>query len=165
MYKIVLDTETTGFDPKSCKLVEIGAVELDDNNQPTGAVFHTYINPEQPVPDEVVLIHGLTTDYLKNFPTFNEIKADFLKFIEGKELVAHNLPFDLGFLNHELGFELSNKMTDTLKLAKAAFPDMRCNLDTLCERFDIDTSKRTTHGALLDAELLAKVYCKLMEMK
>lgn len=165
MHKVIFDTETTGFDPKNCKLVEIGAIEIDENNQPTGAVFHTYINPEQIVPDEVVQIHGLTTDYLKDFPTFDKIKDDFLKFIDGKELIAHNISFDLGFLNHELGFELTNKMTDTLKLAKAAFPNMRCNLDALCERFGINTNKRDVHGALLDAELLSQVYCKLVRKK
>jgi len=165
MHKIVFDTETTGFYYESCKLVEIGAVELDDNNQPTGAVFHTYITPEQDVPEEVVKIHGLTTEYLKDFPTFNEVKDSFLKFIEGKELIAHNMQFDLGFLNHELGFELPNKMTDTLNLARAAFPNMRCNLDALCERFGIDASNRNLHGALLDAELLSQVYRKLTAKK
>ncbi|MBR1599946.1 MAG: DNA polymerase III subunit epsilon [Alphaproteobacteria bacterium] len=163
MHKVVFDTETTGFDPKQNKLVEIGAVELDENNQPTGQIFHVYINPKQKVSEEAVQVHGLTSDFLADKPTFAEIKDGFLKFIEGKELIAHNLPFALGFINHELGFELTNKMTDTLKLAKAAFPNMRCNLDALCERFDIDTSKRNVHGALLDAELLSQVYCKLIK--
>lgn len=163
MYKVVFDTETTGLDSKQNKLVEIGAVEINENNQPTGRIFHVYINPEQDVPETAVQIHGLTSEFLADQPTFAAVKDDFLKFIKGKELIAHNLSFDLGFINHELGFELTNKMTDTLKLAREIFPDMRCSLDALCKRFNIDSGKRDSHGALLDAELLSQVYCKLVQ--
>lgn len=162
MKKIVLDTETTGFDPhKGDKIVEIGALELDEDNCPTGQTFHTYINPKREVPEEAAKIHGLTYDFLKNYPTFSKIKKDFLSFIEGKALIAHNLPFEVSFLNSELGFELSNKMIDTLEIAKKAFPDTLCSLDALCKRFKISPKTIKEQGAMLDVMCLAKVYQKL----
>lgn len=165
MYKIVLDTETTGLDFKKHKLVEIGAIELNSRNRPTGLFFHAYINPKRKVSFEAEQVHGLTFDFLKNYPTFNQVKKDFLKFIEGKELIGHNLFFDLAFLNHELKFNLKNKTTDTLPLARKAFPGKRCSLDALCGYYHIDTSARYYHGALLDAKLLSDVYRNLIKKK
>ena len=162
MKKIVLDTETTGFDPhKGDKIVEIGALELDEDNCPTGQTFHTYINPECEVSEEAIKIHGLTNNFLKDCPTFNEIKDDFLRFIEGKTLIGHHLPFDINFLNNELGLELPNKMIDTLEIAKKAFPDTLCSLDALCKRFKISPKTIKEQGAMLDVMCLAKVYQKL----
>lgn len=163
--KVVLDTETTGFSVNAGdRLIEIGAVELDDKNHPTGALFHVYINPQRDVPKEATKIHGLTTEFLKDYPTFNMIKADFLKFIEGKELIAHNLPFELSFLNYELGFELPNKATDTLMLAKKIFPKATNTLDSLCRRFSVNIVDIPYKGGLLDAYCLARVYRKLMQI-
>lgn len=162
MKKIVLDTETTGFDPyKGDRIVEIGALELDEDDCPTGQTFHAYINPEREVPEEVAKIHGLTYDFLKNYPTFSDIKEDFLRFIEGKVLIGHHLPFDINFLNNELGLELPNKMIDTLEMAKKAFPDTLCTLDALCERFRINSKSKGKTAVLLNVLCLAKVYQKL----
>lgn len=162
MKKVVFDTETTGFDPyKGDKIVEIGALELDEDNCPTGQTFHTYINPECEVSEEAIKIHGLTNNFLKGYPTFSEIKDDFLRFIEGKTLIAHNLPFDLGFLEHELGFNLPNKMIDTLEMAKNSFPDAVCSLDALCEKFKINPKTKSAKGVLLNVLCLAKVYQNL----
>lgn len=166
--EIVFDTETTGLNPKEGdKLVEIGAIELV-NHIPTGNIYHCYINPLRDVPEEAVKVHGLTTDFLKNYPKFSDIAKDFLNFIGNDGiLVAHNAPFDMGFINHELkhnGFETLEKhqVVDTLEIAKSKFPGLRNNLDALCKRFNIDNSKRTKHGALLDAELLSEVYLELL---
>lgn len=166
--EIVFDTETTGLDPKTGdKLVEIGALELI-NHIPTGRTYHQYINPMRDVPEEVVKIHGLSNDFLKNYPKFSEIASDFLSFVgDDAIMVAHNATFDMNFVNYELkhgGFDTleKNKVIDTLEIAKSKFPGARNNLDALCHRFNIDNSKRTKHGALLDAELLSEVYLELL---
>lgn len=166
--EIVFDTETTGFDPTTGdKLVEIGAVELV-NHVPTGKTYHQYINPEREVPEEVVKVHGLTTEYLKDFPVFSEIAQEWVDFIgDDGILVAHNASFDIKFINYELakaGYEEYkwDRVIDTLEIAKNKFPGQRNNLDALCKRFNIDNSARTFHGALLDAQLLAEVYLELL---
>lgn len=166
--EIVFDTETTGFDPTTGdKLVEIGAVELI-NHVPTGKTYHQYINPERDVPEDVVKVHGLTTEYLKDFPIFSEIAQDFIDFVgEDGVLVAHNAAFDMKFINYELkhfGYPVYgwDRVVDTLEIAKKKFPGQRNNLDVLCKRFNIDNSARTFHGALLDAQLLAEVYLELL---
>ena len=165
--EIVFDTETTGFDAdKGDKLVEIGAVELI-NHIPTGVTFHKYINPQRDVPEEAYRVHGLSYEYLKQFPTFIEIADEWLDFVGDSILVAHNANFDMTFVNYELKtinrptLE-NNKVIDTLDIAKRLFPGSRVNLDALCKRFGIDNSNRTKHGALLDAELLADVYLQLI---
>ena len=166
--EIVFDTETTGFDPLTGdRLVEIGAVELI-NHVPTGRTYHQYINPEREVPEEVVKVHGLTTEFLKDFPVFEKVAQDFIDFIgDDGILVAHNATFDMKFINYELknlGYEEYkwDRVIDTLEIAKNKFPGQRNNLDVLCKRFGIDNSARTFHGALLDAQLLAEVYLELL---
>lgn len=166
--EIVFDTETTGFDPhQGDKLVEIGAIELI-NHIPTGRTYHQYINPLRDVPEDAFKIHGLSTEFLKNYPRFSEIAKDFLSFVgDDGIMVAHNAPFDMSFINYELkhnGFDTLNnhEVIDTLEIAKSKFPGARNNLDALCHRYNIDNSKRTKHGALLDAELLAEVYLELL---
>lgn len=166
--EIVFDTETTGFDPATGdKLVEIGAVELI-NHIPTGKTYHQYINPEREVPEEVVKVHGLTTEYLKDFPIFADVAQNLIDFVgDDGILVAHNAPFDMKFINYELqrlGYEEYkwDRVVDTLEIAKNKFPGQRNNLDALCKRFNIDNSARTFHGALLDAQLLAEVYLELL---
>lgn len=168
MREICFDTETTGFDPQTGdRLVEIGAVELI-NHLPTGKIFHEYINPEREVPEEVVKVHGLTTQFLADKPKFNEIAQKWVDFIgEDGILVAHNAEFDLKFINFELkkcGFNTYDwdRVVDTLAIARTEFPGARNNLDALCRRFNIDNSARTFHGALLDAQLLAEVYLQLL---
>lgn len=168
MREIVLDTETTGMDPlDGHRLVEIGCVELE-NHLPTGRTYHQYINPERDVPEEVVAVHGLTTERLASEPTFGEIVGDFLDFLgEDSKLVIHNAEFDMKFINAELkmfGFPDFDKkrVFDTLALARKKFPGSPANLDALCRRFHIDNSNRTLHGALLDSELLAEVYLELL---
>ena len=165
--EIVFDTETTGFDyAKGDRLVEIGAVELI-NHMPTGVTYHQYINPERDVPEEVIKVHGLTYDFLKDFPTFEKIVDEWLDFVGDARLVAHNASFDINFVNYEqkqIGrkeFDWAN-VTDTLEIARGMFPGARCSLDALCKRFEIDNSCRTFHGALLDAQLLAEVYLELL---
>lgn len=166
--EIVFDTETTGLSPENGdKLVEIGAVELI-NHIPTGKTYHQYINPERNVPEEVVAVHGLTEDFLKNYPVFADIAQDFVDFVgDDGLLVAHNASFDIKFINYELRKigkkEYSwDKVVDTLEIARQKFPGSKNNLDALCKRFNIDNSHRTKHGALLDAELLADVYLELL---
>jgi len=166
--EIVFDTETTGLDPlKGDRLVEIGAVELI-NHVPTGRTFHQYINPERDVPEEVVKVHGLTTEYLKDFPVFSEIAQQWIDFVgEDGILVAHNASFDIKFINYELsraGHQEYqwDRVVDTLEIARNKFPGQRNSLDALCKRFNIDNSARTFHGALLDAQLLAEVYLELL---
>lgn len=166
--EIVFDTETTGFDPATGdKLVEIGAVELI-NHVPTGKTYHQYINPEREVPEEVVKVHGLTTEFLKDYPVFADVAQEWVDFIgDDGILVAHNASFDIKFINYELkrlgyaGYEW-DRVVDTLEIAKSKFPGQRNNLDVLCRRFGIDNSARTFHGALLDAQLLAEVYLELL---
>lgn len=168
MREIVLDTETTGFDPdKGDRLVEIGAVELM-NHLPTGRTFHKYVNPERDVPAEAVAVHGLTTEFLRDKPLISEVIGEFLDFIGGDaKLVIHNASFDMKFLNAEL--KLCGKPTlpwaralDTLALAREKFPGAQNSLDALCRRFGIDNSSRVLHGALLDSEILAEVYLELI---
>ena len=163
--KVVFDTETTGFNlENNHKLIEIGAFELDENNQFTGKTFHHYINPKREIPEEITAINGLTQEFLQDYPTFAEIQADFLKFIDGKTLIAHNLPFDLGFLEKELGVNLPNKMIDTLVLAKMLFPKNKNHLDELCLKFAIDYSDVPYSGTLLNAHCLACVYQNLINI-
>lgn len=165
--EIVFDTETTGFEyAKGDRLVEIGAIELV-NHLPTGKTYHQYINPEREVPEEVVKVHGLTYDFLKDFPTFDKVADQWLEFIGDAKLVAHNASFDMNFVNYELKQLGKPEMDwalciDTLEIARSMFPGARCSLDALCRRFEIDNSARTFHGALLDAELLAEVYLELL---
>lgn len=167
MREIVLDTETTGFDPATGdKLVEIGCVELM-NFLPTGKHFHVYINPERAVPSEATAIHGITDEFLKDKPTFGEIVGEFVDYIGEAKLVIHNAEFDVKFLNAEMkmfGFPSidNRRIVDTLKIAREKFPGSPANLDALCRRFGIDNSNRTLHGALLDSQLLAEVYLELM---
>lgn len=168
MREICFDTETTGFDPETGdRLVEIGAVELI-NHIPTGKIFHEYINPEREVPEEVVKVHGLTTEFLRDKPTFSKIAQSWVEFIgDDGILVAHNAEFDLKFINYELkkcGYKTYDwdRVVDTLAIARNEFRGARNSLDALCKRFNIDNSARTFHGALLDAQLLAEVYLQLM---
>ena len=165
--EIVFDTETTGFDyVKGDRLIEIGAVELI-NHMPTGRTYHQYINPEREVPDDAVKVHGLTYEILKEYPTFDKIADSWIDFIGDAKLVAHNVSFDMNFVNYELKQLSKQEMNwdrciDTLEIARSMFPGARCSLDALCKRFNIDNSARTFHGALLDAELLAEVYLELL---
>ncbi len=165
MRQIVLDTETTGLEAKlGHRIVEIAAVELN-SRQLTGRRLHHYLNPERKSDEGALQVHGLTSGFLQDKQKFCNIAHEFISFIENAELIIHNAPFDVGFLNRELGLaelqSLDNycdHVTDTLKLAKELHPGKRNNLNALCERYLIDNSKRKLHGALLDAELLAEVY-------
>lgn len=166
MREIVLDTETTGLDPlQGDRLVEVGCVELF-NGIPTGQSFQRYINPEREMPEAAFAVHGLSTEFLKNNPVFAEIADDLLAFLGDARLVIHNAAFDLGFLNAELeraGKALvgRDRVVDTLLLARRKHPGASNRLDDLCARYGIDLSRRTKHGALLDAEILAEVYIEL----
>ncbi|WP_068084461.1 DNA polymerase III subunit epsilon [Polycladidibacter stylochi] len=166
MREISFDTETTGLNPlDGDRLVEIGGVELM-NLVPTGRVYHVYINPQRDMPEEAYRVHGLSAEFLADKPLFSEVADDFLEFVGDARLVIHNAPFDMGFINMELGRinrpPISNtQVLDTLKMARRKFPTGSASLDALCSRFGIDNSKRTKHGALLDAELLAEVYLEL----
>jgi DNA polymerase III subunit epsilon len=166
MREIVLDTETTGLDPrKGHRVVEIGCVELL-NRIPTGETFHRYLNPERDMPEEAFRVHGLSAAFLADKSVFASVAADFVKFVDGAKIVAHNAQFDLRFLNAELnrlgiGPIPPSRVTDTLALARRKFPRAANSLDALCLRYDIDTLERSKHGALLDAELLAEVYREL----
>lgn len=163
---VLFDTETTGLDPATGdRVIEIAALELI-NDLPTGAHFHTLIDPERDVPADATRIHGFTNAHLEGKPRFAEIARDMLAFMGDGPLVAHNAPFDFGFLNAELarlGLPplAPERMVDTLALAKKRFPGMPNSLDALCRRFSIDLSQRTTHNALLDCRLLADVYVEL----
>jgi len=167
MREIVLDTETTGFDPSDGhRIVEIGCVELH-NHVPTGKVWQTYVNPERDIPDGAFQVHGLSEAFLAQHPVFAEIVGDFLEFLGESKLVIHNAAFDLNFINAELGtlgFAAIPmvRTVDTVQLARTRFPGAQANLDALCRRFNIDNSARAKHGALLDAELLAEVYIELI---
>lgn len=167
MREIVLDTETTGFDPATGdRLVEIGAVELV-GHMPTGRTYHQYINPEREVPQDAVDVHGLTLDFLRDKPLFKNVADDFLTFIGDAKLVIHNAAFDMKFLNAELKWLGKppipwEQAIDTLDIARRKFPGSPASLDALCRRFDIDNSARTLHGALLDSEILAEVYLELI---
>ena len=166
MRQVVLDTETTGLEPKQGhRIIEIGALELVDR-QLTGRSFHTYINPEREIDQGAMEVHGITGEFLRDKPRFDEISDDLMAFVDGAELVIHNAPFDIGFIDNELsisGHEHSSitaiaTVLDTLELAKDLHPGQRNNLDALCKRYEVDNSSRTLHGALLDAEILADVY-------
>ena len=166
--QIVLDTETTGLDAASGdRIVEIGCVELIDRKL-TGHNLHLYINPERDSHPDAERVHGLSTAFLSGKPKFAEIARQFLDYVQGAEIIIHNAPFDVGFLNKELErlglpplSEHTGDITDTLALAKQIYPGKRNSLDALCDRLDVDRSSRTLHGALLDAELLASVYINL----
>lgn len=166
MREIVLDTETTGLNPlQGDRLVEIGCVE-SINHIPTKNHYHIYINPERDVPEEAARVHGLTTEFLQDKPLFTQEVDHFLEFIGDDPLIIHNASFDMGFINAELtraGFKTisMNRAVDTLKIARKKYPGAPASLDALCRRFGIDSSARTFHGALLDAELLAEVYLEL----
>ena len=166
MRQIVLDTETTGLDPKEGhRIIEIGAVELV-NRQLTDNTFHYYINPEREVDAEALQVHNISNDFLKDKPVFSEVIDTFLEYIGQDELIIHNAPFDLGFLNHEMqlvdakhgNLESYCSILDTLVQAKQHYPGQRNNLDTLCKRLGVHNSRGDWHGALLDAEILARVY-------
>lgn len=166
MREIVFDTETTGFDSQGAdRITELGCIELIDW-LPTGEQFHAYLDPERDVPDKVVEITGLTTAFLRGKPKFAERADDFLDFIGDAPLVAHNAKFDMGFINAELRRirrpEIPEaRFIDTLAMANAAFPGSPASLDALCKRFDISLSARDKHGAIIDSELLARVYLEL----
>ncbi len=169
MKEIVLDTETTGISVKEGhRIVEIGCIELDDLI-PTKKKFHCYLNPERKVSEKALEIHGYTDDFLANQKKFKEIFEEFLNFINGKRLIIHNAEFDLAHLNHELELigikKLDNKIIDTLTLARDKFPGSSISLDALCKRYRIDNSKRVQHNALIDCDLLAKVYINLIDQK
>ncbi|WP_298840842.1 DNA polymerase III subunit epsilon [uncultured Roseobacter sp.] len=167
MREVVLDTETTGFDPETGdRIVEIGAVELM-GHMATGRTYHQYINPERAMPEEAFQVHGLGDDFLKDKPKFAEIGQAFLDFIGDAKLVIHNAAFDIKFLNAELKWMNLPQIPweqaiDTLAIARKRFPGSPASLDALCRRFGIDNSSRTLHGALLDSEILAEVYLELI---
>ncbi|GIT91443.1 DNA polymerase III subunit epsilon [Jannaschia pagri] len=167
MREIVLDTETTGFEPESGdRIVEIGAVELI-NYVPTGRTYHQYINPERSMPQGAFEVHGLGDDFLKDFPVFAQVGQAFVDFIGDAKLVIHNAAFDMKFLNAELGWMglarlPMDRALDTLAIARSKFPGSPASLDALCRRFGIDNSAREKHGALLDSEILAEVYLELI---
>lgn len=164
--EIVFDTETTGFDSQGAdRITELGCIELIDW-LPTGEQFHAFIDPEREVPEKVVQITGLTTDFLRGKPKFAERADAFLEFVGNSPLVAHNAKFDMGFINAELRRcgrpEIEeHRFIDTLSMANAAFPGSPASLDALCKRFDISLSGRDKHGAIIDSELLARVYLEL----
>ncbi len=167
MREIVLDTETTGLSPDAGhRVVEIGCLELV-NHVPSGEKFHSYINPQRAMPAGAFEVHGLSDRFLSDKPLFADIAGEFCEFIEGATLIIHNAAFDLGFLNAELalcgGRSLADaEVIDTLDLARRKFPAASNSLDALCRRLGVDSSQRTRHGALLDAELLAEVYLELI---
>ena len=167
MREIVLDTETTGLDAlRGDRLVEIGCVEMF-NHMPTGQTYHVYINPERDMPQEAFAVHGLSSEFLADKPLFAAIAEDFLAFIGDAPLIIHNASFDIGFINMELerikrAAVPRERLVDTLLLARRKHPGVSNRLDDLCSRYAIDNSRRTKHGALLDAELLAEVYIDLI---
>jgi len=170
MKEVVLDTETTGLDVKDGhRIVEIGCVELD-NYVPTSKVFHCYLNPERKVSEQALKVHGYTDDFLSSQKKFKDIADEFLNFIKDKKLVIHNAIFDLGHLNNELSLIGKSKIDknnviDTLQIARDKFPGSQINLDALCKKYKIDNSRRTKHTAIIDCELLTKVYINLVDQK
>lgn len=165
MRQIFLDTETTGLEHKlGHRIIEIGGVEMR-NRRLTHRHFHQYVNPERDIDEGALAVHGISLDFLQDKPRFAEVAAEFIDFVRGAELIIHNAPFDIGFLNAELARldmapieTVCHAIQDTLRMAKELFPGKRNNLDALCDRYGIDNSRRTLHGALLDAEILAEVY-------
>ena len=169
MKEVVLDTETTGLSVKDGhRIVEIGCVELE-NLIPTKNKFHCYLNPERKVSEKALAVHGYNDQFLSKQKKFNEVGEEFLKFIKDKKLIIHNAEFDLAHLNNELSLfgkkNIDNEIVDTLILARDKFPGAPVSLDALCKRFRIDNSKRTQHTALIDCDLLAKVYINLIDQK
>jgi len=170
MKEIVLDTETTGLSLKDGhRIVEIGCIELDDL-VPTKNIFHFYLNPERKVSEEAFKVHGYSNEFLSDKKKFTEIAEDFLKFIKDKNIIIHNAEFDMGHINNELVLAGKEKITkknvvDTLDIARNKFPGSSISLDALCKRFGIDNSKRKKHTALVDCELLSKVYINLLDQK
>jgi DNA polymerase-3 subunit epsilon len=169
MKEVVLDTETTGISVKEGhRVVEIGCIELD-NLTPTKNKFHCYLNPERKVSEKALEVHGYTDEFLSKQKKFDEIGEEFLSFIKDKRIIIHNAEFDLGHLNNELSIfgkkKIDNEIIDTLVLARDKFPGSPVSLDALCKRYKIDNSKRTQHTALIDCDLLAKVYINLIDQK
>ena len=169
MKEIVLDTETTGISVKDGhRIVEIGCIELD-NLVPTNNKFHCYLNPERKVSEKAFEVHGYSDEFLAKQKKFSEVADKFLEFIAGKKIIIHNADFDLSHLNNELKIlgrkKIINEIVDTLTLARDKFPGSPSNLDALCKRYRIDNSRRTKHTALIDCELLAKVYINLIDQK
>ena len=169
MKEIVLDTETTGISVKEGhRIVEIGCIELD-NLIPTKKKFHCYLNPERKVSEKAFEVHGYSDSFLSDKMKFRDIADDFLKFINGKRLIIHNAEFDLSHLNNELKIigkkEIDNEIVDTLLIARNKFPGSQISLDALCKKYRIDNSKRVQHTALIDCDLLAKVYINLTDQK
>lgn len=168
---VVLDTETTGMNQEGGphyeghRIIEIGAVEII-NRKLTGRHFHVYLKPDRMIQEEAINVHGITDEFLRDKPDYAQVHKEFIEFIKDAELVAHNAPFDVGFMDYEFSKLAGNtlttnqicKVTDTLAMARRIFPGKRNNLDVLCDRYGIDNSHRTLHGALLDAEILADVY-------
>ena len=169
MKEVLLDTETTGLSSVNDKIIEIACIEIEDHI-PTGEKFHVFLNPEMEISQGAYDTHGISKEFLKDKPKFKDVAKDFIKFIDGKKLVIHNAEFDLAFLNKELK-EVGEKqiskdnIVDTLNVAREKFPGAQNSLDALCKRFKIDNSRRQKHSALLDCELLAKVYIELFEKK
>lgn len=166
MRQIVLDTETTGLEPsEGHRIIEIGCVEMQ-SRRVTGNNFHVYINPQREVEQEAMEVHGITNEFLNDKPLFADIVDEFIQFIDGAQLIIHNAPFDVGFINNEFNLLNSGKgaiedystVLDTLAMARKKFPGQKNNLDALCRRYEIDNSRRQLHGALLDSEILADVY-------
>ena len=165
MRQIFLDTETTGLDPnQGHRVIEIAAIEMN-NRQLTKNHYHTYLNPKRNIDQAAQDVHGITAEFLQDKPLFKDVASDFINFIKGSEIIIHNAPFDVGFLNMELGKinldkleSYSTSIFDTLKLAKEIRPGQRNNLDALCKAYDVDNTSRAFHGALLDAQLLGDVY-------
>ncbi len=169
MIEVLLDTETTGLSSVSDKIIEIACIEIKDQI-PTGNQFHKFLNPEMNISEGAYETHGISREFLKDKPKFQDIGKEFLDFIEGKKLVIHNADFDLAFLNKELkesGLKLINKdqIVDTLTIAREKYPGAQNSLDALCKRYRIDNSRRQKHSALLDCELLAKIYIELLDKK
>jgi DNA polymerase-3 subunit epsilon len=166
MRQIVLDTETTGLEPsQGHRIIEIGCVELR-NRQVTGHDYHQYLQPDREIDDGAVEVHGITNEFLEDKPRFPDVVKDFIDYVRGAELIIHNAPFDVGFINHELArlgpewgsIEDHCRILDTLAMARDQHPGQRNSLDALCKRYDVDNSARELHGALLDARILADVY-------
>ena len=169
MKEVVLDTETTGISTRDGhRIVEIGCIELDNLVQ-TKNKFHCYLNPERKVSEKALAVHGYSDEFLSKQKKFNEVGEEFLEFIKDKKLIIHNAEFDLAHLNNELNLfgknKINNKIVDTLIMARDKFPGSPVSLDALCKRFRIDNSKRTQHTALIDCDLLAKVYINLTDQK
>lgn len=169
MRQIVLDTETTGLDPlQGHRIIEIGCVEIE-NRRVSGNHFQCYLNPDREIEEAAIEVHGLTSQFLADKPSFQQIESEFLQFVTGAELIIHNAPFDIGFLDHELARTSSAttamsticSVLDTLRFAREKHPGQRNSLDALCKRYGVDNTQRQLHGALLDAEILADVYLSM----